>query len=774
LLEAILGNNQKALDRYQDALPILQTAGDRYWEAIVILNTGGVYYRLGDQDKALSYLEQARRILHEINNPSDEAGALSVIGWIHHERGEYQVALDYLKHVLSVTQAVEDKKYQSNALRKIGAVYRSLGDKRSALTYYQKALALHRTAGERQGEASAYREMGQLYHELNQRGAALSCYQKALALNRIGGDRFAQSQTLFSLATVERDLGRIEKSRSHIEEASGLVEILRTEVASPNLRATYFASIRRFFEFHIDLLMRQNQRNPAKKLSADALNVSEGARSRSLLELLSEARTNIRQGADQKLIERETELRKQIEEQVRRKTLLIDAKAPENEWAIITNQIALLSAERDRVEAQIRSQNPLYSSLAKTQPANLEQIQELLDQDTILLEYALGSERSYLWAVSRDGLKSFELPNRAIIEKVAVEVYKLLTTPHLDQQTAEQVEAKYWRKASELSRMILGKVDGQLGRKRLLIVADGVLQYIPFQALPESGLIRSAESQPLMINHEIVNLPSASTLAVLRRERAQREHWPKTIAVFADPVFREDDMRLISAAKTKAEQQLALNHPTSNTRSSSILTALGQVRVGRDYPRLHSTQSEANVIAEVTKSEERILWTGFDATLANAMSPELSKYRIIHFATHGDLDTENPELSAIVLSFFNSRRQKQDGYLRLQDIYNLHLPADLIVLSACETALGKEIKGEGLIGLTRGFMYAGAARVMSSLWKVEDRSTAELMRYFYTYLLKDKMSPAAALRRAQIEVRKQREWRLPYHWAGFVLQGESR
>ncbi|MGH9854334.1 MAG: CHAT domain-containing protein, partial [Blastocatellia bacterium] len=153
---------------------------------------------------------------------------------------------------------------------------------------------------------------------------------------------------------------------------------------------------------------------------------------------------------------------------------------------------------------------------------------------------------------------------------------------------------------------------------------------------------------------------------------------------------------------------------------------------------------------------------------------ELGQYRFVHFATHGYLDSEQPELSALVLSLVNDRGARQNGFLRTHEIYNLKLPAEMVTLSACETGLGKEIRGEGLVGLTRGFMYAGAKRVVVSLWALNDRATAELMARFYRKMLKDGLRPAAALRMAQVELSKQPQWRAPYFWAGFVLQGEWR
>jgi len=195
----------------------------------------------------------------------------------------------------------------------------------------------------------------------------------------------------------------------------------------------------------------------------------------------------------------------------------------------------------------------------------------------------------------------------------------------------------------------------------------------------------------------------------------------------------------------------------------------------RRFSRLPFTLDEANVISEIVPKNDRKIALDFDASRATAMSAELMQYRIVHFATHGLLDTEHPDLSGIVLSLFDSKGQPQDGFLRLNQVYGMKLPADLIVLSACQTALGKEIRGEGLVSLTRGFMYAGAARVMASLWNINDRSSAEFMRIFYQGLLgPQKLRPATALQAAQISLWKQKRWSSPYYWAAFILQGEWR
>jgi CHAT domain-containing protein len=194
----------------------------------------------------------------------------------------------------------------------------------------------------------------------------------------------------------------------------------------------------------------------------------------------------------------------------------------------------------------------------------------------------------------------------------------------------------------------------------------------------------------------------------------------------------------------------------------------------RSFERLRFSRQEADAVAALAPANGSLKATDFAASRATATSPELGGYRIVHFATHGLVNNHNPELSGIVLSLVDEAGRPQDGFLRLHDIYNLKLGADLVVLSACRTALGKDIRGEGLVGLTRGFMYAGAPRVLASLWNVDDRATSQLMRQLYVGVLKQNQSPAAALRAAQVAMWKSSRWQSPYYWAAFAMQGEWR
>ena len=431
--------------------------------------------------------------------------------------------------------------------------------------------------------------------------------------------------------------------------------------------------------------------------------------------------------------------------------------------------------------------------MTQPQPLGLAEIQQqVLDPDTLLLEYSLGNDASHLFVVSQTSITSHQLPKRADIEEATRRVRELLTaqqpqpgdTEAKYQARVKEARASYWPQAAELSRMLLGPAASQLGRKRLAIVADGALQYIPFAALPapspgnDEGRNSGAEPQPLFVEHEIVSLPSASTLATLRRETAGRKPAEKSLAILADPVFTDDDTRVrrdVGKAGAKEKTRSADSDKTD-------IGFLQMTRSGREtgviggeggFGRLLSTRREAAAISALVPERERMQALDFEASRTTALRPELGEYRIVHFATHGLLNNIHPELSGIVLSLVDKEGKPQDGFLRLQDIYNLKLSAELVALSACQTGLGKEIKGEGLIGLTRGFMYAGAPRVVASLWKVDDRATSELMKRFYQGMLgPEALRPAGALRQAQLSIWKQKQWREPYYWAAFVLQGE--
>jgi CHAT domain-containing protein len=459
--------------------------------------------------------------------------------------------------------------------------------------------------------------------------------------------------------------------------------------------------------------------------------------------------------------------------------------------AAVRRKIEGLLTQLDAIEAELKTQSPRYAALTQPAPLGLTEIQaSVTDDSTLLLEYSLGEKRSYLWAMTATSFSSYELPSRAVIEAAARRCYELLTarnayvkfeTADEKRERVKKADAEYPKAAMALSEMLLGPVAGQLGRKRLLVVPDGALEYVPFAALTAPSQARAASPRntrrstsfvPLMVQHEVTSIPSASTLAVLRRELQGRALAEKVVAVFADPVFDKTDERFTGHVSRGTHRQA---HPAT---AAEIATAGEQDLTrssegGPDLQRLPYTRHEAEAILALAPSTARKAALGFDANRMTAMSEDLSNYRIIHFATHSFLDSTNPELSSIALSMLDRQGRPQEGFLRAHEVFNLKLDAELVVLSGCRTGLGKEVKGEGLYGMTRGFMYAGSKRVVVSLWDVQDQATARLMTDFYRGLLGSRrLRTAAALREAQIAIWREARWQAPYYWAGFILQGE--
>ncbi|WP_339383876.1 CHAT domain-containing protein [Fortiea sp. LEGE XX443] len=588
------------------------------------------------------------------------------------------------------------------------------------------------------------------------------------------GDRSGEANTLYNVAYVERDKGNLQAALTQIEAAVKIIEELRTKIDDQELRTSYFATVQDYYQFYIDLLMQLHKKEPSKGYAAQALHISERSRARSLIELLTEANIDIRKNITPDLAAAEQRLQLLREAKEKQLSQLASQQQPSTEIIAATKkEIEDILNQQRELTNKIRATNPEYAALKYPQPLTLPQIQQQLDKDTLLLQYSVGEERSYLWAVTPNSLHSYELPGRDKIGQ-AVEKYQkpllICQKPNVNcQERSPAQKAEFFQAATQLSQIILAPVADKLGDKRLVIVADGALQDIPFAALvaPNTPATNQKDYQPLILQHEIVNLPSMTAIATHRQKLRQRQPAPKTLAILANPVFKPNDTRV-----TGKPEGVTPNLDTRDQLEQSALKRAARSLNRSEWDALPGTQKEAEAILPLVPPASSLSAFNFDANYDWVTNKQLSQYRYVHFATHGFADPTNPELSGIVLSLVNKQGQSTRGYLRLGDIFNLDLPAELVVLSACETGLGKDVKGEGLVGLTRGLMYAGSASVALSLWQVNDAATPELMKEFYKQILEGKKSPNAALRAAQIAMLQNKDWRYPYYWAAFTIQGE--
>ena len=751
------GANQAAIVVYERALELMREARDSFGIALVQWGMGLTYYYLGALDQALENFEQS---LQTRQRMMDRAGAGRLhygIGWVRINRKEDQLALESFKESLRLRQEVNDAKGAAITRIGLGKAYFRLERYDEARAMLEEALQTMRDSKDDGGQIEAIRNLGWIDIRLKEYASADKRFREALKLSLNSDNRNGEADARLGLAVLARRAGELREAIDLIRRGVEIHESSRVEGAdSPgtksvnnNLRIDYFAQVQEFYEVYVDLLMRLDALEPGANHAAEALHVSERARARNLLDLL---------------------------------------------------------ASKGASDAELGAARPLRA----------DEIQRrLLDENTVLLEYALGTaseaetDRSFLWLVTSAGVESHLLPKRAEIETAAQRVYELMTARNRvggprRRELIARSDAEFQVEARKLSRMLLSPVAAKLAGKRLLIAPQGALQFVPFAALPspevdglgDGATGRQGEGRtegqkdrgtdyrsvaqspsrpvaqspspaasytPLIADHEVIVAPSASALVAIMRQTALRRPAERSVIVFADPVFSADDDRVGRAVRRNpvAPQAGVIRRGDSSPANAGALPTLS---------RLSATDWEAQRIAALAGDSK--VFSNFAASREKALDPALGEYRFIHFATHAVINSENPDLSAIALSLVDELGRPLNGLLSTQDIHRLRLSAELVVLSACRTGLGKDAPGEGLLSLTRGFLASGAARVIVTLWSIEDQASAEMMSRFYRRALgPQRMTPAAALRATQEEMWREGRWSAPYYWGGFVLQG---
>jgi CHAT domain-containing protein len=403
--------------------------------------------------------------------------------------------------------------------------------------------------------------------------------------------------------------------------------------------------------------------------------------------------------------------------------------------------------------------------------ASIQEVQALLDENTALIEFWFGREQCFAWAVTSSGFAAAKLLPMEVMETAARNVYESLSArsqrvagenPVERSARIAKAEERYRSAAAELSGLLFGRLPAAIQKSRLLIVSDMLLSYVPLGALPDP------RGQPLLVNHEIVNVPSAAAVLAMAGIRAGAARPAKRLAILADPVFDSSDARLTGPDKRPVMAAPLNRGLMEASRAAGVLSPANSI------PRLAFAGREAQAAMRLVPPGEVLYLGSFDATREAVFDPQLRAYQVLHFATHGFIN-DNPDLSGLVLSLTDRRGNARDGFLRLRDVYGLRLSSELVVLSACQTALGRVFQGAPVIGLSSGFLRAGAARVIATLWKVDDEASAEIMSRFYGHLWGPAgLSPAAALRAAQLSVASEKEWRSPYYWAGYAIYGDWR
>ena len=759
-----------AITRLAEAQSVALETSDRQRQARALHGMALVLLLQGKLQESGSLFDQALVLRRKIGRATDTASTLVRLGDLYFRLGELDIARGHVEEALGIYRNLGTGRARSTgmALNALGNILFRKGEVTAAIATFEEALPLVRERGSGRDLAMTLLHLGRARAAAGQEDEAVDLYHDALSRFQALGDPRAEASASYGCALVKHARGDLTGAHLHLEAAIERVESARVETARYDLRTAYFASKQDYYDLLIDTLMRLDslEESNATGYAARALEVSERRRARTLLDSLRDQKAELRSGTNPDLLEQEAKIQKRLNELERSALALADAGLGSNHRhrrRIATARTkALLDLEETR--ARIRRESPRYAELTKPRPLSAPEMQNLLDPETAMLVFAVGADESFVWTITEKEITAHRgLPGR---DQIASEVDHLR---RLLQTGADPLSGNENDPFRKLSHTYLGpSVPALRSTRRMVLVPDGALALLPFGALPDPTTGVEEPLDLLIARRQVIYLPSTGTLSSSRRHRDRRlTPGNRRLAIVADPVFSRADERLGATADTSLKESDRFPLTGDLQRAAAD--------VGLEFERLPNTRKELEVLRALVPESHRFEAVDFAATPQNLLKPgALAGYKLLHFATHGILNTRHPELSGLVLSLVDRQGEPAGGFLRTHEIFNLDLDAELVVLSACETGLGREARGEGVEGLMHAFFHAGVPQIVSSLWKVDDQSTAELMRRFYYYYMEGPkpLAASAALRCAQSSMALEPEWRSPYHWAGFVFYGD--
>jgi len=733
LISKIRGDPQTALEGHAQALKIYLELGDKRGQTSSTLGLADIYFQLGDHQRAEEYWRRAGKLFQELGNKGGLATVTHKLGTLRRLAHDPEEALKQYQQALGLRREVGDPIPQANSLTEICGLQSERGQLDAARQAGEEALQIARRIGYRMGMGGSLRCLGWVEHRSGNNQLAVRELREALATYEQTASTDEQSGALEALAAVERDRGELTGALAYIERSWKLAELERAKVANADSRAMFSSLRSHRIGLYISILMALHAADPKAGYVARAFDLVEGWRARSLVEMMGESRTDLRKELSEEQRLREDQILQKTAT-LQRELLRADLTAPRK--AELSAKLSGAESELDLFRIELHGSGSRYGFGQYADVLDEQKIRrELLPPGTALLEYSIGEHRGYAWALTRDGLRGVPLPGSRELQPL-VDSYRKTLSERVPALAVGSAMARIDAGARKLYQMLIAPVESALdGSKRLVIVPDGMLAYLPFETLLGKGR--------MIERFEISYAPSASALAALQQRERQRSSPQRSLLAFGDPAYER---------------------PRSGT---PLLASL--VERGLDLTSLPNSREEVTAIGSLFSPTAKRIYLGREAREESLKGEHLENFRFLHFATHGYFDEEHPSRSGLVLA--PGTDAKQDGVLQADEIMRLHLNADLVTLSACQTGLGKVLAGEGVIGLTRAFFYAGAQSLVVSLWNVNDAATAEMMKQFYTNL-RNGMARDEALRQAKLGLmRANSAWRHPYYWAPFVFMG---
>jgi CHAT domain-containing protein/predicted negative regulator of RcsB-dependent stress response len=812
------------------AAPVAAIGDDKYNANLMLAKIGDVNYRLGKTAESRAAYGRmivkkpegaASKVGRRFGGLSAIAGSISTgkvsvsaptsgvtaILEAKKELDEYRTSIVYSSYELGMGRLAyadndleEAKKHFDNALQGAGSSLAGV----AKLGQVRRFRAASRTSlGDvllRQGK---FKDASKFYND------AIKGAQEDKRLDLIWPAQRGLGRSLWLQATQEKDAKKAltlrESALTNYRDSLSTIETLREgSLRADESRTTFLASIKDVFDeaasayAAMALVANTGAGTPlsgkALEYAGEAFRINEQSRARSLLDLLSETDAAITEGVPAELLKRKQEnLDRQQDIADILTGINVSTEELKKKPSELDAELEKLQTEYEEIENQIRTASPRYATLTANKPLTLAEVQQnVLDDQTVLVEYALQTEDSYLFVASKSAVNLFKLPARANVDKLAMDLRAQLIPSKLQRRivgidvaeanrglgiasAAPEDVAPFVAASNALYKVVLEPAAGMIGEKRLMVVADGALNYIPFEVLLKTADSGDFSSLAYLVkSNEVVYAPSASVVGTIKQQRTKATG--RAMLIIADPVFNSNDARAqkrTPAPATDAEVR-GLGIQSAVADVSGTTPASNPQMEGLPLARLNGTRTEADQISKLAKTSgsQADVWLDLDANEDNLTARDVSKYRIIHVATHGLLNAERPQFTGVVLSLVGNK--SHDGFVRTDEVFNLRLGSPLVMLSACETGLGKEKRGEGVMGLTRAFMYAGAPTVGVSLWSVADKSTADLMTDFYRRLLTtgEGTTSSSALRGAQLAMISGKKYSAPFYWAPFVLVGD--
>jgi CHAT domain-containing protein/Tfp pilus assembly protein PilF len=770
------GDIQKSLEWYKKALRIIEELDNIPRKAWILGNIGVAYESMSDYPKALDYYHQALKIFQDLKNREDEAWMLANIAAVGSKLGDDKEALKNFESALKIMQGIGDRKFEGWVLGTIGAIYKRLGETDRSFEYLNKALDIAREIGDKRIEIAHLANLGSNYQELGELEKSADYLNQGLKIAEQIGDKFSEAESLIILGILHRDLKDYDKSVDDFNKAQRIgnmisapriiwnsewglalsyekkekhreaikyyqmaintIESVRGKLETEEQKVGFLREKIKIYEGLIHLLFKLWEKDKDPAYIQESFHVAERAKSRAFLDMIAEAKVTPTTGLSPELESQEKNLQRQLTN-IQQK--LLDPKIKEEEREKLYQELQGIESKYNDFILELRKESPRYASLIYPDPYTLDKVQqELLDEKTFIIEFLVGEENSFLWVISRNKVLWFDsFPNESeFFEKIS----------NYQNQISQRRIKFDFQLGKELFDVLLKDALEQVPvSAHLIIIPDGLLLRFPFEALVKE--IKKGKPKYLLEDFTISYAPSASVLGEIKSLQKEKTSEPIEFFAMGNPIIEEE-----KGESTAAEYVRATGIP---------------------LPILPFAEEEVLKINEVYRDKEikTEVFIKEKASEETLKSKNTAQYKILHFATHGLIDDRVPALSGLFLAP-SKDPEGEDGFLRLNEIFNLNLNADLVTLSACETALGKEVRGEGIIGLIRAFFYAGARSIVASLWMVSDQSTATLMEDFYLNLVQGK-TPLEALRLAKLKLLKSDEvfYNHPFFWAPFILIG---